>query len=92
MQIDKAIELIAEIFAIADNDEPEALPGEQLASFPKIKELALQALAKLREVPKPTEFTEKWRIKHGEPLTYNERIINSACDIIDQLQAEKADS
>lgn len=31
-----------------------------------------------------SEFTKKWRIKHGEPLTYNERIVNSACDIIEQ--------
>lgn len=35
-----------------------------------------------------TDFTEKWRIKHGEPLNYNERIVNSACDIID-CQAER---
>lgn len=31
-----------------------------------------------------SDFTKKWRIKHGEPLNYNERVINSACDIIEQ--------
>lgn len=29
-------------------------------------------------------FTKKWRVTHNEPLNYNERIINSACDIIEQ--------
>ena len=33
-----------------------------------------------------SEFTKKWRIKHGEPMTYNERVVNSACDIIDKLE------
>ena len=33
-----------------------------------------------------SKFTTMWRIKHGEPLTYNERIINSACDIIDRQE------
>lgn len=31
-----------------------------------------------------SEFTKKWRVKHDEPLNYNERIINSACDIIEK--------
>jgi hypothetical protein len=31
-----------------------------------------------------SEFTKKWRVTHPEPLTYNERIINSACDIIER--------
>lgn len=31
-----------------------------------------------------SNFTKKWRVKHGKPLTYNERIINSACDIIEE--------
>ena len=31
-----------------------------------------------------SDFTKKWRVKHDEPLTYNERIINSACDIIEK--------
>ena len=31
-----------------------------------------------------SKFTEMWRVTHGEPLTYNERIINSACDIIER--------
>ncbi len=30
------------------------------------------------------DFTKNWRVKHDEPLTYNERIINSACDIIEK--------
>lgn len=30
----------------------------------------------------PKEFAEYWRIKHGEPLSYIERVVNSACDII----------
>ena len=30
------------------------------------------------------EFTKMWRVTHDEPLTYNERIINSACDIIEK--------
>lgn len=49
-----------------------------------------QALTKLRQIkPEQTDFTKKWRVKHGEPMTYNERIINSACDLIDRLTAEK---
>ncbi len=39
------------------------------------------------EKPPASEFTKKWRIKHGEPMTYNERVVNSACDIIDKLEA-----
>ena len=35
-----------------------------------------------------SDFTKKWRVKHGEPLNYNERIVNSACDIIEKLKAE----
>lgn len=31
-----------------------------------------------------SKFTEMWRVTHDEPLTYNERIINSACDIIER--------
>ncbi len=31
-----------------------------------------------------SDFTKKWRVTHDEPLTYNERVINSACDIIEK--------
>jgi len=34
-----------------------------------------------------SEFTKMWRVKHDEPLNYNERIINSACDIIEKQEA-----
>ncbi len=33
-----------------------------------------------------SKFTTMWRITHGEPLTYNERVVNSACDIIDRQE------
>ena len=33
-----------------------------------------------------SKFTKMWRVKHDEPLTYNERIINSACDIIEKYE------
>lgn len=57
-----------------------------------LQELCKQAatsIAKLQERIKEFEdnnidFTKEWRIKHGEPLNYNERIVNSACDIIDR--------
>lgn len=48
-----------------------------------------------------SEFTEMWRVKHDEPLNYNERIVNNACDLIEELEghvqqliwiAEKADT
>lgn len=35
-----------------------------------------------------SEFTEMWRVKHNEPLNYNERIVNNACDIIEELEAD----
>ena len=31
-----------------------------------------------------SEFTEMWRVKHDEPLNYNERIVNNACEIIER--------
>ncbi len=31
-----------------------------------------------------SEFTKMWRVTHDEPLNYNERVINSACDIIEE--------
>ena len=34
-----------------------------------------------------SDFTKKWRVKHGEPLNYNEHIVNSACDIIEEQEA-----
>ncbi len=37
-----------------------------------------------------SDFTKKWRVTHDEPLTYNERIINSACDIIKELEDSDA--
>ena len=51
----------------------------------------LTEIKELKEKPPMSEFTKKWRIKHGEPMTYNERVVNSACDIIDKNEAEKKD-
>ena len=39
--------LLCEIYAIADNDEPKPLPGELLACFPRIMDLADKALTLL---------------------------------------------
>ena len=46
-QIIQLRQLMFEIFAIADNDEPLPVEGEPLCSFPRIKNLAEQALALL---------------------------------------------
>ena len=46
-QITQLRQLLFEIFAIADNDEPLPVEGEPLCSFPRIKNLAEQALALL---------------------------------------------
>lgn len=49
----EAMELIFEIFAIADNDESD---DEPLTSFPKIKKLADQALALFKQQTKALDF------------------------------------
>lgn len=61
----EVIKKVAEIFAIADNDEP----NDGLGCFPKIKDLAAEALSLLRQQPEG-KFTSQWRerLKNAETL------------------------
>ena len=92
------IELLEEIFAIADNDEPDDDP---LASFPRIKKLADQALDFLKQQPTAGEWTKLWRERLENAITLYKMGKNpdewfssivtgfqEACDRLDRAEAE----